>query len=80
MTSVAVFDMNETTLDLAPVRSAVNEQLNNTDGFTIWFQKLLQLSMMSVVTGEYQDFWAPSYPPAEVHVDSFIALAAALKA
>ena len=56
MTSVAVFDMNETTLDLAPVRAEVNKQLDNADGFTIWFQKLLQLSMMSVVTGEYQNF------------------------
>ena len=58
MTSVAVFDMNETTLDLAPVRAEVNAQLGSEHGFTIWFQKLLQLSMMSVVTGEYQDFSA----------------------
>lgn len=58
MTSIAVFDMNETTLDLAPVRAEVNRLLDNDNGFTIWFQKLLQLSMMSVVTGDYQDFSA----------------------
>ena len=56
MTNVAVFDMNETTLDLAPVRAEVNRQLDNPDGFTIWFQKLLQLSMLSVVTDEYKNF------------------------
>ena len=63
MTNVAVFDMNETTLDLAPVRVEVNRQLDNPDGFTIWFQKLLQLSMLSVVTDEYQDF-SELAPPA----------------
>ena len=56
MTNVAVFDMNETTLNLAPVRTEVNRQLDNPDGFTIWFQKLLQLSMLSVVTDDYQNF------------------------
>jgi 2-haloacid dehalogenase len=56
MTNVAVFDMNETTLDLAPVRATVNRLLANPVGFTIWFQKLLQLAMTSVATDEYQNF------------------------
>jgi len=56
MTKVAVFDMNETTLDLAPVRVAVNRVFDRPDGFTIWFQKLLQLAMTSAATDNYQNF------------------------
>jgi 2-haloacid dehalogenase len=56
MTKVAIFDMNETTLDLAEVRIAVNDVLDSTHGFTMWFQKLLQLAMTSAATGTYQDF------------------------
>ena len=43
MTNVAVFDMNETTLDLVDVRVTVNDVLDSADGFTMWFQKLLKL-------------------------------------
>jgi 2-haloacid dehalogenase len=46
-----VFDMNETTLDLAPVRAAVNAVASEAGGFTVWFQKLLQLSMTVTATG-----------------------------
>jgi len=56
MTKVAIFDMNETTLDLAEVRLAVNDVLDSTHGFTMWFQKLLQLAMTSAVTGAHQEF------------------------
>lgn len=56
MTNVAVFDMNETTLDLVGVRVTVNDVLDSADGFTMWFQKLLQLAMTAAATGVYQDF------------------------
>lgn len=56
MTKVAVFDMNETTLDLAPVRETVNRLMDDPRGFTIWFQKLLQLAMTSMAIDDYQNF------------------------
>jgi len=57
MTKVAVFDMNETTLDLAPVRALVDDLLPHAGGFTVWFQRLLQLSMATTATGmEFHDF------------------------
>lgn len=56
MANVALFDMNETTLDLAGVRSTVNDLLDSEHGFTMWFQKLLQMAMTSAATDVYQDF------------------------
>ncbi len=56
MSEVAVFDINETTLDLSPVRRTVDELLGHVGGFTVWFQKLLQLSMTATATGNYDDF------------------------
>ncbi|MEM7340867.1 MAG: haloacid dehalogenase type II [Actinomycetota bacterium] len=53
---VAVFDMNETSLDLAPVRVEVNEIVGAEGGFTVWFQRLLQLSMTVTATNAYQPF------------------------
>jgi len=52
----AVFDVNETTLDLAPVREAVDHLVGDEGGFVVWFQKLLQLSMTATATGNYRDF------------------------
>lgn len=52
----AVFDINETTLDLAPVRATVDELVGPEGGFVVWFQKLLQLSMTATATGNYRDF------------------------
>lgn len=49
--STAIFDMNETTLDLAPVRQLVDSHLGSAGGFTVWFQRLLQLSMATTATG-----------------------------
>lgn len=47
----AFFDMNETTLDLDPVRQVVDRHLASAGGFTVWFQRLLQLSMATTTTG-----------------------------
>lgn len=55
----AIFDMNETTLDLAPVRALVDDYLPSAGGFTVWFQRLLQLSMATTATGVgFLDFGA----------------------
>lgn len=56
MARIAVFDINETTLDLAPVRAVVDELVAPEGGFVVWFQRLLQLSMTVTTTGSYVDF------------------------
>jgi len=57
MTKVAVFDMNETTLDLGPVRALVDDLIPAAGGFNVWFQRLLQLSMATTATGmTFSDF------------------------
>ena len=53
--SVVVFDINETTLDLKPVRAAVDELLGPEGGFQVWFPRLLQLSMTAGIAG-FVDF------------------------
>ena len=89
MANVALFDMNETTLDLAEVRATVNELFANPDGFTLWFQKILQMAMTSAATNTYQDFTvlAPSAlrsmaetQGVELPVDAVPRLGAALAA
>lgn len=55
MVNIAVFDMNETTLDLAPVRMVLDDCLGEA-GFALWFQKLLQLSMTTTAIDGYVDF------------------------
>ncbi len=58
MTRVAVFDINETTLDLGPVRAVVDRLVEPEGGFIVWFQRLLQLSMTLTAVGDYIDFSA----------------------
>ncbi|MEM7323002.1 MAG: haloacid dehalogenase type II [Actinomycetota bacterium] len=53
---IAVFDINETTLDLAPVREAVDELLGEEGGFRVWFTRLLQLSMTCTAINQFIDF------------------------
>jgi 2-haloacid dehalogenase len=56
MTAIAVFDINETTLDLAPVRAVIDELVGSQGGARAWFSRLLQLSMTLTATGGYVDF------------------------
>ena len=57
MANTAIFDMNETTLDLAPVQALLDQQLPEAGGYTVWFQRLLQLSMATTATGvDFSDF------------------------
>ncbi len=65
MPSTVVFDINETTLDLAPVRAVVDDILGPEGGFTVWFQRLLQLSMTVTATDNYTDF--STLAPAALH-------------
>ena len=56
MTRIVVFDVNETTLDLAPVRNVLDDLLAPEGGFRAWFQRLLQLSMTVTAVDSYADF------------------------
>ena len=56
MSGIAVFDMNETTLDLAPVKAEINRQLGHSGASGMWFARLLSLSMAVTATGQYRSF------------------------
>ncbi|MGI4835416.1 MAG: haloacid dehalogenase type II [Janthinobacterium lividum] len=53
-----VFDLNETLLDLAPLRQAVNQALGDPGAFRQWFGLLLQHSQTATLTGSYFNFSA----------------------
>lgn len=54
---VIVFDVNETLLDLENMRESVGEALNGQDELLpLWFSTMLHYSLVSTVSGEYQDF------------------------
>ncbi len=56
MSGIAVFDMNETTLDLGPVRKVIDRTLAHPGAAGMWFGRLLQLSMAVSATGRYESF------------------------
>lgn len=52
-----IFDVNETLLDLDIMRSSIGETLNgNADLTALWFSTMLHHSLVTTVTGDYQDF------------------------
>ncbi|WP_016988152.1 haloacid dehalogenase type II [Flavobacterium sp. ACAM 123] len=53
---VLVFDVNETLLDMTPLKKSVNTLLDNEQGFRIWFGMLLHYSIVSNSINEYHDF------------------------
>ena len=53
---VIVFDVNETLLDMTPLKKSVNELLGEEQGFKIWFGMLLHYSTVSNNIEEYNDF------------------------
>jgi 2-haloacid dehalogenase len=53
---VLVFDVNETLLDMTPLKKSVNALLDNEQGFRIWFGMLLHYSIVSNSIKEYHDF------------------------
>lgn len=56
MARTAVFDINETTLDLAPVREVADRLVGAEGGFRAWFARLIQLAMTVSVTGRHVPF------------------------
>ena len=54
---VIIFDVNETLLDLESMRSSIGEALGNReDLLPLWFSTMLHNSLVTTVTGDYQDF------------------------
>ena len=54
---VVLFDVNETLLDLAPLKQSVGEALGGRSELVpLWFTTLLQHSLVTTVAGRYHDF------------------------
>jgi len=53
-----LFDMNETLLDLASLRKAVNKAYDDPSGFRQWFGQVLLHSQTATLTDNYFDFSA----------------------
>lgn len=53
---VILFDVNETLLDMGPVKRAVNAALGSPAAFNQWFGLLLQHSLVATVTDQYFAF------------------------
>jgi 2-haloacid dehalogenase len=56
MARIIVFDVNETLLDLAPVREWFHHRFGNHPDARMWFSELLRLSFVSSVTNRYVPF------------------------
>ncbi len=54
--AVILFDVNETLLDMSPLKEKVNKLLGSKRGFRIWFGMLLQYSLVDNCTGVYHNF------------------------
>ena len=53
---VLLFDVNETLLDMTPLKDSVNTLLGNNQGFRIWFGMLLHYSLVDNCTNQYHNF------------------------
>lgn len=53
---VIVFDVNETLLDMTPLKKAINALLQEEQGFRIWFGMLLHYSTVSNNINQYHNF------------------------
>ncbi|PTX44851.1 2-haloacid dehalogenase [Christiangramia gaetbulicola] len=54
--STLIFDVNETLLDLQPLKDSINSALNDENAAEVWFSELLQYSLVESITGSYHDF------------------------
>ena len=53
-----LFDVNETLLNMEPMKVAINSLLGNENGFQQWFGLLLQYSLVDNCTNNFHDFVA----------------------
>ncbi len=55
--AVLFFDVNETLLDLTPLRAAVEKVLHgSTELVNLWFTTMLQYALVETVSGNFEDF------------------------
>ncbi len=50
---VLLFDVNETLLDIGPLKEKVGDLLQDPDAGTLWFTTMLQYSLAMTVSGQY---------------------------
>jgi 2-haloacid dehalogenase len=54
---VIIFDVNETLLDLETMRTSIGKALAGNENLTpLWFSTMLHHSLVTTVTGDFQDF------------------------
>lgn len=53
---VLLFDVNETLLDIEPLRKAVADVLLDDDAAKLWFTTMLQYSLVMTVSDQYASF------------------------
>jgi len=53
---VILFDVNETLLDMSPLKERINSILDHPDALRIWFGLLLQYSLVANTTEQYHGF------------------------
>ena len=53
-----LFDVNETLLNMEPMKVAINSLLGSENGFQLWFGLLLQYSLVDNCTNKHHDFVA----------------------
>lgn len=51
-----IFDVNETLLDLSPMKDRMNDVFGHEYAFKQWFSLMLQYSLVDNVTGQYHNF------------------------
>jgi 2-haloacid dehalogenase len=54
--AVLFFDVNETLLDLFPLKESINNVLLESEGATLWFTTMLQYSLVMTVSGVHAPF------------------------
>ena len=54
--STLIFDVNETLLDMDPLKERINKALKKKNASDIWFEELLHYSLVESITNTYHDF------------------------
>jgi len=54
--AVIFFDINETVLDLEPLKKSVNKIFDSSDLGTLWFNTMLEYSFATSLAHQYRDF------------------------
>lgn len=54
--SVLLFDVNETLIDIGPVKERVAQMLNDPQAPELWFSMMLQYALVATVAGQYFSF------------------------